>query len=166
LVDGMRSKSKELGKLLDDDSFALASDPNAPRGAPPRAGEVPYLNFAALDNAIAKLDQSAKAFDKEYARVSLSDDASTAAERERINRALANLELTLTDPRGLPGGREWYQHMIYAPGAHTGYGVKTLPGIREAIEDRRWDEANEYIGVVARALNAYSTRLDRAITAP
>jgi N-acetylated-alpha-linked acidic dipeptidase len=72
----------------------------------------------------------------------------------------------LTDPRGLPGGRGWYQHMIYAPGAHTGYGVKTLPGIREAIEDRRWDEANEYIGVVARALNAYSTRLDRAIAAP
>ncbi len=56
--------------------------------------------------------------------------------------------------------------MSYAPGAHTGYGVKTLPGIREAIEDRRWDEANEYIGVVARALNAYSTRLDRAIAVP
>jgi N-acetylated-alpha-linked acidic dipeptidase len=55
--------------------------------------------------------------------------------------------------------------MIYAPGAHTGYGVKTLPGIREAIEDRRWDEANEYIGVVARALSAYSNRLDRAIAA-
>jgi N-acetylated-alpha-linked acidic dipeptidase len=166
LADGMRSKSHELGKLLDDDSFELASDPSQPRSAPPRAGEVPYLNFAALDNAIAKLDQSAKAFDHEYARVSASDDAGAAAERERVNTALTNLELTLTDPRGLPGGRGWYQHMIYAPGAHTGYGVKTLPGIREAIEDRRWDEANEYIGVVARALNAYSTRLDRAIAAP
>jgi N-acetylated-alpha-linked acidic dipeptidase len=166
LADGMRSKSRELGKLLDDDAFTLASDPNEPRSAPPRTGEVPYLNFAALDNAIAKLDQSAKAFDKEYARVRSSDDPRAAAERERINAALANLELTLTDPHGLPGGRDWYQHMIYAPGAHTGYGVKTLPGIREAIEDRRWDEANEYIGVVARVLNAYSMRLDRAIAAP
>ena len=54
--------------------------------------------------------------------------------------------------------------MIYAPGMYTGYGVKTLPGIREAIEERRWDEANQYIGVVARALNAYSERLDRAIS--
>jgi N-acetylated-alpha-linked acidic dipeptidase len=71
----------------------------------------------------------------------------------------------LTDPRGLPG-RDWYQHMVYAPGAHTGYGAKTLPGIREAIEERRWEEANQYIGVVARALNAYSARLDRAIAAP
>jgi N-acetylated-alpha-linked acidic dipeptidase len=56
--------------------------------------------------------------------------------------------------------------MIYAPGAHTGYGVKTLPGIREAIEEHRWDEANQYIGVVSRVLNAYSTRLDRAIAPP
>jgi N-acetylated-alpha-linked acidic dipeptidase len=166
LADGMRNKSRELGKLLDDDAFALASDPSQPRAAPPRTGDVPYLNFALLDNAVAKLEQSAKAFDKDNARVSASDDARTLAERERINAVLANLELTLTDPHGLPGGREWYQHMIYAPGAHTGYGVKTLPGIREAIEDRRWDEANEYMGVVARALNAYSNRLDHAIAAP
>jgi N-acetylated-alpha-linked acidic dipeptidase len=165
LADNMRVRSRELAKLLDDDAFALASDPNEPRTAPPRAGDVPYLSFSGLDNAIAKLEQSAKAFDKEYARVSSSDDARAAAERERINTALASIEQTLTDPRGLPNGRDWYQHMIYAPGAHTGYGVKTLPGIREAIEDRRWDEANEYIGVVARALNAYSSRLDRAIAA-
>jgi N-acetylated-alpha-linked acidic dipeptidase len=163
LTDSMRSRSRELGKLLDDDAFLLASDPDEPRAAPPRAGEVPYLNFSPLDNAIARLEQSSKAFDREYARAGAGDGVQAAAERERINAALASIEQTLTDPRGLPGGRDWYQHMIYAPGAHTGYGVKTLPGIREAIEDRRWDEANEYIGVVARALNAYSSRLDRAI---
>ena len=166
LADGMRSKSRELSKLLDDDAFTLASDPSTPRAAPPRTADVPFLNFSILDNAIAKLEESAKAFDKAYARVSASDATQSAAERERINAVLTNLELTLTDQHGLPGGRDWYQHMIYAPGAHTGYGVKTLPGIREAIEDRRWDEANEYMGVVARALNAYSSRLDRAVAAP
>jgi N-acetylated-alpha-linked acidic dipeptidase len=56
--------------------------------------------------------------------------------------------------------------MLYAPGIYTGYGVKTLPGILEAIEERRWDEANQYIGVVSRALNAYSAQLDRAISVP
>jgi N-acetylated-alpha-linked acidic dipeptidase len=166
LADSMRSKSRELGKLLDDNAFTLASDPNIPRGAPPRTTEVPFLNFSVLDNAIAKLEQSAKTFDRVYASAAAGDDAQAAAERERINTVLANLELTLTDTHGLPGGRDWYQHMIYAPGAHTGYGVKTLPGIREAIEDRRWDDANEYMGVVARAINAYSSRLDRAIAAP
>jgi N-acetylated-alpha-linked acidic dipeptidase len=165
LADGMRVKTLELSKLLDDDAYSLATDPKKPRAAPPRAAEVPYLSFAELDNAIAKLAQSAKAFDKEYSRLGAIDDAGANAARERLNATLTELEQSLTDSHGLPG-REWYQHMIYAPGLHTGYGVKTLPGIREAIEERRWDEANRYIGVVSRALNAYSARLDRAISVP
>jgi N-acetylated-alpha-linked acidic dipeptidase len=165
LADGMRVKTLELSKLLDDDAYKLATDPTKPRAAPPRAAEVPYLNFAELDNAIAKLAQSAKAFDKEYARLGAIDDAGANAAQERLNAALTELEQLLTDSHGLPG-REWYQHMIYAPGLHTGYGVKTLPGIREATEERRWDEANRYMGVVSGALNAYSARLDRAISVP
>jgi N-acetylated-alpha-linked acidic dipeptidase len=165
LADSMRSKTAELTKLLDDESYKLTSNPDTPRAAPARVAEVPYLNFAALDNAVVKLEQSAKAFDKEYARLDASSDPSTKLARDRVNSALAVLEQSLMDPRGLPG-REWYQHMIYAPGLHTGYGVKTLPGIREAIEERRWDEANQYMGVVSHALNAYSERMDRAIAAP
>jgi N-acetylated-alpha-linked acidic dipeptidase len=164
LADGMRTRTRELDKLLDDGSYKSTSNPDKPRGAPPRLDEVPYLNFSDLDNAIAKLEQSAKAFDKEYARLNATGDADASAERDRVNSTLTVLEQSLTDEHGLPG-REWYHHMIYAPGAHTGYGVKTMPGIREAIEERRWDEANQYIGVVARALNAYSARLDRAIAA-
>jgi N-acetylated-alpha-linked acidic dipeptidase len=165
LADGMRVKSEELSQLLDDGAFGLAADPERPRAAPPRTDEVPYLNFAELDNATAKLRVSANAFDKEYARLESLDDAGARAARERLNAMLTHLEQSLTDPRGLPG-REWYQHMLYAPGIYTGYGVKTLPGIREAIEERHWDEANQYIGVVSRALNAYSAQLDRAISVP
>jgi N-acetylated-alpha-linked acidic dipeptidase len=163
LTDGLRTKTLELSKLLDDDAYPLVTDPKQPRAPPPRAAEVPYLNFAELDNAVAKLEQSAKAFDKEYARLAATEAAGSHAAQEQLNAALTDLEQSLLDSRGLPG-RDWYQHMIYAPGLHTGYGVKTLPGIREAIEERRWDEANQYIGVVSRALNAYSARLDRAIS--
>jgi N-acetylated-alpha-linked acidic dipeptidase len=162
LADGMRAKTQELAKLLDQGDYPLASDPQKPRAAPPRAAEVPYLNFAEFDNAIVKLERSAKSFDQEYARLA-GEDASSAAARERFNATLSNLEQTLTDPQGLPG-REWYRHLLYAPGRFTGYGVKTLPGIREAIEERHWDDANRNIGVVARALNAYSARLDRAVS--
>jgi N-acetylated-alpha-linked acidic dipeptidase len=165
LADGMRVNTRDLARLLDDDSYRLATDPTKPRAPPPAAADVPYLNFAELDNAVAILERSAKAFDKEYARLESTEDPGADAGRERMNAALTDLEQTLTDPRGLPG-REWYQHMIYAPGLYTGYGVKTLPGIREAIEERRWDEADRYIGVVSRALNAYSARLDRAVSAP
>lgn len=163
LIDGMRAKTQELSKLLDEDAYKLAADPAMPRSAPPRMSEVPLLSFAELDGAVARLAQSAKAFDREYARIAAADAARSSAARERFNAVLTDLEQTLTDPKGLPG-RGWYQHMVYAPGAYTGYGVKTLPGIREAIEERRWDEANRYLGVVSRALNAYSARLDRAIS--
>jgi N-acetylated-alpha-linked acidic dipeptidase len=162
LLDAMRARSGELSKLLDDGEFQLAMDPSMPRSAPARAGEVPYLNFADLDNAVERLRASSAAFDARYKRLAADEDS---ANEGRFNSALAGLEQALTDPHGLPG-REWYQHMIYAPGMHTGYGAKTLPGIREAIEERRWDEANQYIGVVARALNAYSARLDRAVSGP
>ena len=67
----------------------------------------------------------------------------------------------MSDPKGLPG-REWYRHLIYAPGLLTGYGVKTLPGVREAVEDDRWDEANRYVAITATALSAYCDRLDEA----
>jgi N-acetylated-alpha-linked acidic dipeptidase len=162
LVEGLRSKSRESNRLLDDGDFRLAADPRRPRAPPPRADRVPYLNFADLDNAVERLRASATAFDAEYGRVAAAGDAERAV---RINDALAGLEATLVDERGLPG-REWYRHMIYAPGLHTGYGVKTLPGVREAIEERRWDEADRYMGVVAHALDAYSERLEKAIAAP
>ncbi|MEA3135018.1 MAG: N-acetylated-alpha-linked acidic dipeptidase, partial [Gammaproteobacteria bacterium] len=165
LVDSMRAKTRDLAKLLDDGAYQAAADPRLPRSAPARAEDVPYLSFAELDNAIARLQSSAKEFDKEYKRLAADDGAHAAEERAHLNAAVAGLEQALTDPRGLPG-RDWYRHLIYAPGSHTGYGVKTLPGIREAIEERRWDEANQYIGVVAHALNAYSARLDRAIAMP
>ena len=72
---------------------------------------------------------------------------------------MARMEQALTDPDGLPG-RGWYKHMIYAPGLLTGYGVKTVPGVREAVEQRRWDEANRYAVITARVVDGYRAQLD------
>ncbi len=160
LLDASRTKTRDLDQLLNDDAYALAQNPQRPRGPPVRPAAVPELSFAALDTAVERLQASATTFDAEYLRIAdlrTGDDA----ERQRMNAVLSNLETTLTDPQGLPG-RPWYRHMVYAPGLRTGYGVKTLPGIREAIEERRYAQAEEYAGVVARALNAYSDRLDLA----
>lgn len=59
--------------------------------------------------------------------------------------------------------RSWYKHQIYAPGYYTGYGVKTLPGIREAIEERNWKEAQENIEIVSRTMEAYTSQVQQAI---
>ena len=77
-----------------------------------------------------------------------------------MDNLLQGIEQTLTYPQGLPG-RGWYRHMIYAPGLQTGYGAKTLPGVREGIEQRHWDDVAQYMQVIADVLNAYSDRLEQ-----
>jgi N-acetylated-alpha-linked acidic dipeptidase len=76
---------------------------------------------------------------------------------------LSGLEQALTNARGLPG-RSWYRHYIYSPGLLTGYGVKTLPGVREAIEENQWERANQYAVFTADVLKRYCDRLDQATT--
>jgi N-acetylated-alpha-linked acidic dipeptidase len=70
----------------------------------------------------------------------------------------------LTRSEGLPR-RPWYVHQIYAPGFYTGYGVKTLPAVREAIEQRQWQEAEQQIGIVAGTIAGYAKEVDRATAA-
>ncbi len=158
LADDKRKNAGELGKLLDQNAFTLASDPTKPVLPPVREPEVPYLDFSALDNAGARLKKSAKAYDE-----AMSSNASklTTTQRVELNGLLRGLEQTLVNPQGLPR-RDWYKHLIYAPGLLTGYGVKTMPGVREAIDENLWDEANRYAAITAKALKNYCDRLDRA----
>ena len=78
-----------------------------------------------------------------------------------LDTVLMQAERTLTRTQGLPR-RPWYRHQVYAPGFYTGYGVKTVPGVREAIEQNQFDEANQYSAMTAAALNAYCDRIDKA----
>jgi len=161
LVDDRRRKSETLAKLIEARAFELAADPTRVVGPPERIPDVPYLDFAPLDNVLARLAKSAKAYDDARAQVDAGAVQLDGERRARLNGLLLGMEQSLTDPKGLPD-REWYRHLIYAPGLLTGYGVKTLPGVREAAEDDRWDEANRYIAVTATALGAYCDRLDAA----
>ena len=161
LTDQKRKAAEELGKLLDQNAFTLASDPTRPLLAPERDPEVPYLDLAPLDNVAARLEKSAKAYDNLYAKLAAGTSKLTPAQSEELDELLRGMEGTLLYARGLPG-RDWYKHLIYAPGLYTGYGVKTLPGVREAIEQNRWDEANQYALLTAAALTAYCDRLDQA----
>ena len=78
-----------------------------------------------------------------------------------LNPDLISSERLLTDERGLPN-RPWFQHLLYAPGFYTGYGVKTMPGVREAIEQKKWPEADEQITRVAAALEREASLLKQA----
>ncbi|PYK02347.1 MAG: folate hydrolase [Verrucomicrobia bacterium] len=161
LADDLRERTDQQHRLLDEHAFNLAADPTETYLPPERESSVPFLNFAPLDNALLKLKQSTPTYDETCAKVVASDVKLQGAQLTRLNGLLRGMEQTLLHPQGLPG-REWYRHMIYAPGMHTGYGVKTLPGVREAIEQRRWPEVEQYMTIIAGVLNAYSERLDEA----
>jgi N-acetylated-alpha-linked acidic dipeptidase len=161
LADDKRAHSEKLGRLLDGNAFRLAADPALNSVPPPRDGEVPYIDFAPLDNALVRLRKSAKAYDATYATADAAGLQLTATQRDKLNALLLGMEQTLLDSKGLPG-RPWFQHFVYAPGMFTGYGVKTLPGVREAIEERRWKEADEQVVRTAKVLDAYAGRIDEA----
>lgn len=158
LVDTRRKQDDKRVALLSGNSFTLASDPKAPVTAPVPEAATPVIELAGLENAVGRLEASAKAYDAAYAAKGASLDA---AKRAKLNAALLGIDQALLIPAGLPG-RDWYKHSLYAPGRFTGYGAKTLPGVREAIEERRFGDANVYAGLTAAAIDRLAVKLDAA----
>jgi N-acetylated-alpha-linked acidic dipeptidase len=161
LLDERRMRAAELTALLDQNAYGLAADPTRAVGAPEREAPVPDLNLAPLDAVLPRLKTSAAAYDAAYARVAAGEIKLSAAQRKQLDALLQGMELRLTDPRGLPG-RDWFRHFVYAPGLLTGYAVKTMPGVREAIEAGRWDEAERYAAMTAERLGAYAEGIEQA----
>ncbi|WP_158916551.1 transferrin receptor-like dimerization domain-containing protein [Caulobacter sp. S45] len=159
LADHAREQTVSREKAIKAGAYTLAADPMRPMGAPELEAAVPPVAFAPLDQAAARLKASAAHFQQAYSADAVA--ALPTARRAELEKVLQSADQALMDPAGLPG-RPWYQNMIYAPGMETGYGVKTVPGVREAIEGRRWAEADHFAEITARSINAYSDRLDKA----
>ncbi|HLO06599.1 MAG TPA: transferrin receptor-like dimerization domain-containing protein, partial [Terriglobales bacterium] len=124
-----------------------------------------HLNFAPLQNASDALTHSAERYQKALERVSGNGELRVSpADLQTLNQKLMQSERKLTSTEGLPR-RPWFEHLIYAPGAYTGYGVKTIPGVREAIEQKKWKEADEQIARAASALQDEVTLIDSAAQA-
>lgn len=144
LAEEMRAEAEEQNLQIREGTAELAADPTKPFVAPKAQDDVPHLELAPLQNAVARLQKNAKAFD---------------AKKVRPDATLMRLERALTRGEGLPV-RPWFRHHIYAPGFYTGYGVKTMPGVREAIEQKKWRDANEQITILAGVLNRYADLLE------
>jgi N-acetylated-alpha-linked acidic dipeptidase len=149
-----RDEAKERDQEISDGVYQALYDPKKNQVAPPVEAIPPYLNFAPLDQASDDLTDAAKAFDAAFA-------AAGGNAPDGLNADLIRSERLLTDDRGLPN-RPWFEHLLYAPGFYTGYGVKTIPGAREAIEQNKWSEADEQIVRVSAALEHEADLLKQA----
>ncbi len=158
LANDQREKAEKLAALLGANVFVLDPDPRKSFGLPRPMKPVPKFDFTPLDTAGARLTKSAAAYDDALAKNGSSLPADRLA---KLQSLMQSIDQALTADVGLPG-RPWFKNLVYAPGTLTGYGTKTLPGVREAIEQERFDDAVRYITLTAGVLNAYSDRLDEA----
>ena len=159
LRDDVAGQIAERNRELDDGVITSTMDPRSPEKAPPREGPAPYLNFAPLDNATESLNKAAARYERAVATALGSAKVGAAAAKE-ANTMLKDVERTLTSPEGLPL-RPWYTHLLYAPGYYTGYGVKTVPAVREAIEQQQWSAADKEIVRVSAAIEKCAAQITK-----
>lgn len=148
--DELSARIAERNRQVEDGVFAATTDPRAPEQLPAVAPLPPHVNFAPLHNAIDSLARAAAAYEKSLGSA-LRAGAPPAAVLARVNAMLRDTERLFTSDAGLPR-RPWYKHLLYAPGFYTGYGVKTLPGVREAVEQEKWDEVDREVVRLAAAV--------------
>ena len=149
LLKSRQDEAQERQLNMENDAYRITSDPKRPTVAPPAVEIPPYLNFALLDNALTALDKAAAHYNN--ARGKAGTQSLSAGQLKPINQQLAQAERKLTNTGGLPR-RPWMRHLLYAPGWYTGYDAKTVPGVREAIEERRYPEADTQLALVSKAL--------------
>src|SRR5437016_7419753 len=152
LSQKMQDDIRERNKEIEEGVFKATNDPKR-RLLPPSTEPVPpHLNFAPFENAVDALTRTAAEYRKALEQVNANGGAALAsASLAEVNRLLIDSERKLTTAEGLPN-RPWFKHQLYAPGFYTGYAAKTVPAIREAIEQKQWKQADERIVVVARVL--------------
>jgi N-acetylated-alpha-linked acidic dipeptidase len=148
LRDRRAEEIADRNRAIDEGYYRFTSDPRDPTSPPQRQEPAPQLNFAPLLNALDSLKSSAARYEKAYV-AAVSASRSSAA--TNANQKLIQAERALTSTEGLKN-RPWYVHMLYAPGFYTGYGVKTIPGVREAIEQGQWQDADREIARAAAAI--------------
>ncbi len=155
LAASKREEIIERNNQIEEGVFAATNDPRAPRLAPKMEDVPPYLNFAPLENANATLTRSAERYSKATNKFRESKKALPVG----LNKKLLQAERLLTASEGLPK-RPWFKHQIYAPGFYTGYGVKTIPGVREALEQKQWHAFDAQVARVAQALLNLSAHVE------
>jgi N-acetylated-alpha-linked acidic dipeptidase len=154
LLESTRSTTDLENRFIKAGGYKAGEDPTKTFITPEVKSDVPYLDFSPLQNALVLLRKSTDTLKATF-RHKIKDNSASDA----FNQSLYKAEQQLLDETGLPR-RPWYKHTLYAPGFYTGYGVKTMPGIREAIEQRNWKEAQDQIETDAKAITKLAYYLD------
>jgi N-acetylated-alpha-linked acidic dipeptidase len=122
------------------------------------SGSPKEINLTPLNSAVKSLGDSARRYEEAMGKAS-AKGFQTVKQTKALNESLYQSERRLTSEQGLPR-RVWFKHQIYAPGFYTGYGVKTIPGVREAIEQKQWNDVEPQIKNASAILQALASQID------
>jgi N-acetylated-alpha-linked acidic dipeptidase len=157
-----REQIEERNRKIQDGLFEATADPRENVVTPKKEEVPPHLNFAPLDNAVDAVTRSSADYQKAFEHVSANAGTALAnASVQEVNALLIQSERKLTTPEGLPG-RFWYKHELYAPGAYTGYAAKAIPAVREALEQKKWSQAEQAAARVAHVLDDEAALIEDA----
>jgi N-acetylated-alpha-linked acidic dipeptidase len=160
LLKDRQDKIKEQNQQIDEGTFAEVNDPQH-KLLPPKKEQVPpAINFASLENAAQRLSEAADRYQRALtaAKGKLTGDRDALA---ALNAKLIQSERQFLAVDGLKG-RPWFKHMLYAPGYYTGYAVKTMPGVRENIEQKQYADADAEASKLAAVLDKQTAWIDSA----
>ncbi len=158
LADEQRRMAEARLTLLTARAYERAADPTKPHADPAPLKAVPDFDFGALEQAVDVLKKSAAAYD---GAIAAHGGKLSSGNRAKLLTLMQSIDQSLLSEQGLPG-HSWYKNLIYAPGRFTGYGAKTMPGVREAIEEESFEDVTKYVVLTAVALKAYAAKLDQA----
>ena len=161
LLTEKQDEIRERNQEIDEGVFKATFDPRRPTVAPPKEEVPPHLNFAPMQNAADALTRSAAHYQKALMQRQAGLTQAESGMLKSLNQSLIESERKLTNDDGLPR-RPWYKHLLYAPGIYSGYDVKTVPSVREGIEQKKYAEAEQEIARVAKALQDESALVDSA----
>ncbi len=125
-----------------------------------KSGSPKEINLAPLKSAARSVSESARRYEEALVKAS-AKDFQQLKHAASLNKLVYQSERRLTNEQGLPR-RPWFQHLIYAPGFYTGYGVKTIPGVREALEQKQWNEVEPQMKKAGAVLQSMASQIDAA----
>ncbi len=165
LATDERNKIVEQNREIDDGLFVATADPRKPYVPPQKKDVFPYFSFAPLQNGQDALQRASDHYERALRKAEQDRGAALArASLTNVNAKIMQTEHAMTLADGLPN-RPWFKHQIYAPGFYTGYGVKTIPGVREAIEQKQWRQVDEQIARVGQVLQNVARVMEEAASA-
>jgi N-acetylated-alpha-linked acidic dipeptidase len=160
LLKDKQDEFTERNLELQEGVFSATSDPHKPLLPPPAETVPPFMNFAPMKNSLELLKKSAERYSKALAKFK---NGATVSQQslDNVNGDLLEISRLFLNEKGLPE-RPWFKNQIYAPGAYTGYGAKPIAAVREYMDEKKWQQADAQIPMVAQVIANIASGIDKA----